>query len=167
MSCWEVMQQRTSIRAYKDAAVEPEKLERILAAAQIAPTACNLQPFKLLVIKMAGREAELKKIYNKEWFVQAPLVIGICTLLDKAWSRMDKKNYADIDAAIVMQHMILAAAELGLGTCWVGAFDPQAARDILELEAGWEPIAFTPIGYPAVEPVHRPRKALADLVVYK
>lgn len=167
MNCFEVMKSRTSMRAYKPAAVETEKLEQILEAARLAPTACNLQPFKLLVITTAGREAELKKIYNKTWFTQAPVILGICSLPETAWSRKDNKNYADVDAAIVMEHIILAATELGLGTCWIGAFDPQAAKDVLSLEAGWEPVAFTPVGYPDAEPVHRPRKTLGDIVIYK
>jgi len=83
---------------------------------------------------------------------------------EQAWSRRDGVNYAVVDAAIAMDHLILAAADLGLGTCWIAAFDPTAAREVLQLPAEVEPIAFTPLGYPADTPGAKKRKPVADLV---
>jgi nitroreductase len=81
---------------------------------------------------------------------------------------MDGKNYNDVDVAIAMDHLILAAADLGLGTCWIAAFDPDVARDVLNLPDGVEPIAFTPLGYPAAKGTRRKnRKLLEDLVRYE
>jgi nitroreductase len=114
-----------------------------------------------------GREEELKRIYGRDWFVQAPMVIGVCTLTDKCWVRADGKSYGDVDAAIAMDHLILAAAEQGLGSCWIGAFDVQAARQILKLPESVEPIAFTPLGYPRDHPGPKKRQAVADLVLYE
>jgi nitroreductase len=165
MDFFEAVSLRRSIRAYKADPVEKEKLDKILEAADLAPTACNLQPFRVIAIETKGREAELKKIYDKDWLVTAPVVLLMCALPGSAWKRRDGKNYADIDATIAMEHLVLAATALGLGSCWIGAFDPVAAREILELESGWEPLAFTPIGYPAESPNARPRKSLADLVI--
>lgn len=119
-----LIQQRYSVRAYKSDTVENDKLQRVLDAARLAPTAANRQPFQLVVIHTAGRQAELKRLYPRDWFSQAPLLIGICALPATAWTRRDGKNYADVDATIAMDHLILAATELGLGTCWVAAFDP-------------------------------------------
>ncbi|MGC8780693.1 MAG: nitroreductase family protein, partial [Anaerolineae bacterium] len=99
-----------------------------------------------------------------EWFAAAPLVIGICAVPGEAWVRRDGANYAFVDAAIAMDHMILAAADAGLGTCWVAAFDPAAAREILGLPEGVEPVAFTPLGYAADAPRPKERKPLAELV---
>jgi nitroreductase len=158
---------RYSVRAYTPDVVEEDKLQRLLEAARLAPTAANRQPFQLIVIHTAGREEELKRIYRKDWFVQAPLVIGICGIPAKAWVRRDGKSYVDVDVAIVMDHLILAAADLGLGTCWVGAFDPAAAREILALPDDVEPIAFTPLGYPADQPRPKKRRALSELVRYE
>ena len=159
---------RYSVRAYRPIPVEDEKLQQVLEAARLAPTAANRQPFGLVVIQTRGREAELRRIYSAEWFVQAPLVIGICVDPAKGWTRRtDGKSYCDVDAAIVMDHLILAAANLGLGTCWIGAFDPAAARAVLGLPEGIEPIAFTPLGYPADQPGPKQRKPLADLVHYE
>jgi nitroreductase len=80
---------------------------------------------------------------------------------------VDGKNYNDVDVAIVMDHLILAATDLGLGTCWIGAFDPDAAREVLGLPEGVEPVAFTPLGYPADEPRPKRRVALSELVRYE
>jgi len=163
----DLIRERYSVRAYTPDPVEDEKLNRVLEAARMAPTADNRQPFQLLVIHTQGREDELYEVYDKAWFVQPPLLICICGLPDRAWTRRDGKSYVDVDAAIVMDHLILAAADLGLGTCWVGAFDPDAAREILGLPEGVEPIAFTPLGYPADEPGPKERRLLEELVRYE
>ena len=167
MDFYTLSQQRYSVRAYKPDKVEDHKLQQVLDAARLAPTAANRQPFRLVVIHTEGRREELKRLYHREWFSEAPLVIGVCALPATAWVRRDDKNYADVDATIAMDHLILAAADLGLGTCWVAAFDPVAAREILQLPDGVEPVAFTPLGYPADQPRPKQRKALAELVRYE
>ena len=163
----ELIQKRYSVRAYKPDWVEQEKEHQVLDAARLAPTAANRQPFQLIVIHTKGREKELRRIYNVDWFVQAPVVIGIVGLPQKAWKRCDDKNYADVDVAIAMDHLILAAVDLGLGTCWIGAFDPGAAREVLGLPKDVEPIAFTPLGYPADEPKPKKRQDLTELERYE
>ncbi len=143
----ELIAKRYSARAYRPIPVEDEKLQQVLEAARLAPTAANRQPFGLVVIHTRGRETDLRRIYSAEWFVQAPQMIAICVDPAKGWTRRsDGKSYCDVDAAIVMDHLILAAANLGLGTCWIGAFDPVAACAVLGLPEGVEPIAFTPLG---------------------
>jgi nitroreductase len=159
-----LIKERYSVRAYTPDPVEDEKLEKVLEAARLAPTAANRQPFQLLVIHTEGREEELYDIYQKAWFVEPPLVICACGLKEQGWTRRDGKSYVDVDVAIAMDHLILAAANEGLGTCWVGAFDPDAARRVLGLPEGVEPIAFTPLGYPADEPGTKKRKPLDELV---
>ncbi len=159
-----VMESRYSVRAYKPDPVEPGKLESVLQAANWAPTACNRQPFRLIVLETRGREAELGRIYHRPWFVQAPVIIAIVTLPDEAWSRRDGANYGLVDAAIAFDHLILAATDLGLGTCWIAAFDPQAAREVLQLPESAVPVAFTPLGYPADQPGIKKRKALSEIV---
>ena len=163
----ELIQKRYSVRAYRPLPVEEEKLTRVLEAARLAPTAANRQSFQLIVIHTAGREAELRRIYKPAWFTQAPIVIAAVGLPAGNWVRMDGKNYNDVDVAIAMDHLILAAADLGLGTCWIGHFDPDVAREVLGLPAEAEPIVFTPLGYPADEPKEKRRKPLSDLVRYE
>ncbi|HLA29134.1 MAG TPA: nitroreductase family protein [Syntrophales bacterium] len=167
MNFYELINKRYSVRSYKTEPVEEEKLAQVLNAVRLAPTAANRQPFQFVVIHTAGREAELKRIYGKEWFSQAPVVICACSVPSQAWSRVDNKNYNQVDAAIAVDHLILAATDLGLGTCWVAAFDPAAAREILRLPEGVEPIAFTPIGYPADQPKEKKRKDLSELIRYE
>jgi nitroreductase len=164
---FELVQKRYSVRAYKPDPVEDDKLGHVLEAARLAPTASNRQPFQIIVIHTAGREAELRRIYGKSWFAQAPLLIAICAIPAQSWIRRDGKNYADVDVTIAMDHLILAATNLELGTCWVAAFDPAAAREVLHLPAGVEPIAFTPLGYPADQPGPKERKPLPELVRYE
>lgn len=163
----ELIRNRYSVRAYKPDPVEDEKLQYVLEAARLAPTAANRQPFQLIVVHTAGREEELGRIYGAPWFVQAPLVVCICGVPGQGWVRADGKNYTDVDVAIVMDHLILAATDVGLGTCWIGAFDPRAARQVLGLPDDVEPIAFTPLGYPADQPKPKKRKELSALVRYE
>ncbi len=158
---------RFSVRRYRRDPVPEELLERVLEAARMAPSACNRQPFRIVVIRVPGREAELGRIYGRPWFVGAPLVIGMVAVPSEAWRRADGKLYADVDATIAMDHLILAAAGLGLGTCWVAAFDPVAAREVLALPDDVEPLAFTPLGYPAASAGAKPRRPLAELVRYE
>ncbi|MBC7958269.1 MAG: nitroreductase family protein [Vallitaleaceae bacterium] len=167
MEFFEVIEKRYSVRGYTADPVEVEKLDKILEAALLAPTACNLQAFKILVIKTEGFKEELRKIYKSEWFVEAPYVLCVCSIPESSWIRRDRKNYSDVDAAIVMDHLILAATDLGLGTCWIGAFDVDAARKVLDIEGDLEPIAFTPIGYAKPITVKKSRKSLEDLIIYK
>ena len=163
----ELIRNRYSVRAYKPDPIEEEKLQRVLEAMRLAPTAVNRQPFQFVVVHTEGRKQELRRIYDRAWFVQAPLVICACGVPAQNWVRRDGKNYNDVDVAIAMDHLVLAATDLGLGTCWIAAFDPAAAREVLGLPDGVEPIAFTPLGYPADQPGPKERKALSELVRYE
>jgi nitroreductase len=164
----ELIAARYSVRAYHPDPVEDEKLQVVLEAARLAPTAANRQPFQLIVLHTTGREDEIGKIYRRPWFVQAPLVIAVCAISSQAWVReSDRFNARLIDAAIVADHVILAAANLGLGTCWVAAFNVEAARKVLQLPDEAEPVIFTPLGYPADVPGSKIRKPLSELVRYE
>ena len=168
MNFQELIRARYSCRAYRSDPIAEDQLAQVLEAARLAPTADNRQPFRLVVIRTAGREQELQRVYDKDWFVQAPLVIAACGVPAENWVRkQDGKNYNDVDVAIVMDHLILAAADLGLGTCWIAAFDPAAARELLELPDGVEPVAFTPLGHPADAPRQKARKKMDELVRYE
>ena len=167
MEFLELARKRYSVRVYKPDPVEDEKLQQVLEAARLAPTASNRQPFQFIVIHTKGRESELRRIYSASWFVQAPIIIGACGVTSESWQRRDGRNYCDVDVTIAMDHLILAATELGLGTCWVGAFDPDAAREVLGLPDDIEPIAFTPLGYPTDQPGYKSRKSLNAIVRYE
>ncbi len=162
MEYQELIRKRYSVRAYEPRPVEEEKVSRILEAACLAPTAANLQAFRIIVIQTKGREDELRRIYGREWFVQAPLVLAVCALPGEGWKRKyDGWNAAEVDATIATDHLILAAADEGLGTCWIAAFDPKAAREVLGLPDNVVPVAFTPLGYPADSPPPKKRRPAA------
>ena len=168
MSFLELAKQRRSVRAYKQDTVEDAKLNQVLEAAQIAPTAANRQPFRLIVVHTAGKETELARINSRPMFVQAPLLIFAVAVPAEGWVHKDGKNYSDVDVAIMVDHLTLAATELGLGTCWMAAVDRAAVREILHLPPEVEPIVVTPLGYPAPEiSRERKRKPLTELVKYE
>lgn len=159
----DVIEQRYSVRGFLDKEVEQEKIDYILNAATLAPTGVNKQPFKVFVIDTKKNKEVLNEIYPQEWFVEAPIVIGIAVCSKDAWTRpWDGKNIADIDGTIVMDHMILAATDVGLGTCYIGAFKENIAREFLKLDDDWEVLLFTPVGYSNAEPRDTPRKEISE-----
>jgi nitroreductase len=166
MDVFEAIGSRRSVRKYEAREVEEENLGKVLEAGRSAPTAKNLQPFRFWAIKTADHVPAIQKLYRGAWLLEAPFVLAVASNPATAWKRsFDGKNSSDIDAAIAMDHMVLAATALGLGTCWICAFDPTAARELLNLEPGWEPIAFTPLGYPAERPEPRLRKLMEELLI--
>jgi len=164
MDIYEIMKKRRSVRSYKSVPVEEEKLRRILDAALWAPSAANRQPIYFVVIQNEKIKQQLKKAYNEEWFYTAPVIICACSIPEKAWKRSDGKNYADIDATIAMDHLILAATAEGLATCWIAAFKTPLVKSILNLPPGIEPVALTPVGYPLNIPEPTYRKPLEEIV---
>jgi nitroreductase len=168
MKFFDVIKNRYSVRGYTQKEVEKEKLDKILEAATIAPTGVNYQPFKVFVIDTKKHEESLKRIYSAPWFVEAPYVLCVVVDKSKAWKRpWDGKDISDIDATIVMDHIILAATALGLGTCYIAAFKKYETVKLLDLDEEYEPVLFTPLGYPNAERAERPRKPIDELVVYK
>lgn len=161
----ELIKKRYSVRSYKSDPVEEAQLGQILDAARLAPTGANRQAFQLIVIHSAGKEDELRIIYDKAWFVQAPIIICACAIGEEG--KPFRESAAFRDVAIVMDHLILAATNLGLGTCWIGAFDPDAARDILGLPEEAVPVAFATVGYSNDQPRPKQRKPIGELVRYE
>ena len=140
-----IAKKRCSIRSYTDKKVEPEKLEKILEAAYVAPTAANLQPVHLIAVQSEDGLAKIGKAAN---IYGAPLAIIVCADHNKAWVRpFDQKQTGDIDASILTDHMMLQATELGLGSVWVCYFKPDVLRREFDLPANLEPVNILVIGY--------------------
>ena len=159
---------RRSVRSYRPDPVDTEVLRGVLRAASLAPSACNRQPWKFVVVTEEPRRRALGVAYNREWFWTAPAIVAVCVEPSAGWVRpFDGKSYAFVDGAIAMDHLTLAAAAAGLGTCWIGAFEPEAAASALGLPDGWEIVAMTPVGYPAPEtnPRTRSRRPLGESLV--
>ncbi len=155
----ELVKARYSVRSYSDRKVEPEKVEYLLECARLAPSAVNFQPWRFLVVESDEMRARLQECYVREWFREAPLYIVVCADKAQSWKRkLDGHDHADIDAAIATEHICLAAAEQGLGSCWVCNFDVDLCSEILDLEGELYPVAIVPIGYSADEPTTKKRK---------
>ncbi len=164
MTLMDLMKKRFSVRKYKDQPVEREKVMQVLEAGRIAPSACNIQPWHFIVIESPEKRREMAEVYHQPWFSTAPVIIGVLADTETAWTRSDGKSYADVDATIAMDHMILQATELGLGTCWIGAFNPSKAREVLKIPDHLEPLFFTPLGYPDAEGREKKRKPMDEIV---
>ena len=139
MNFLDLVRQRSSVRGYLTNPVEEEKIRYILQAANSAPSACNNQPWVFIIIRDQHSRSRLEKVYNRPWFIQAPVIIAACCDHSVSWHRSDGKDYGDIDIAIAFDHLTLAATEQGLGTCWIGAFDAVEARAALLLPETIEP----------------------------
>jgi nitroreductase len=166
MAIIDTIKKRYSVRDFSDKPVEEEKLFQILEAAQMAPSACNNQPCSCIVVRDQKRRQQLRPAYAREWFVNAPIILAVCVDVQSAWRRFDGVSYGYVDAAIMMDHIILTAAELGLGTCWIGAFKVKEAKEALALPDHSEPIVLSPLGYPNQEMPPRKRKELDEIVFW-
>jgi len=164
----DLVKKRCSVRNYLNQSIEEEKLLYVLEAGRLAPSAANLQPWHIVVVKSEEKRKELASAYPRPWFLQAPVILAICGDHSAAWKRADGKDHTDIDAAIIVDHMTLAAAEVDLATCWICNFDAVKASEILGLPANIEPIALLPLGYPNHQlidnPRHLKRKSLEEII---
>ncbi|NLC19260.1 MAG: nitroreductase [Clostridiales bacterium] len=148
MSFLDIAKRRYSVRAYEDIEVEKEKLLQILEAGRLAPSAVNYQPVHFIVITDKEQKKKVYETYPRGWLEEAPVIIVACGDHSVSWKRRDGKDHCDIDLAIAVDHMTLAAADLGLGTCWICAFDAEKCRKLLELPDNLEPMVLLPVGYP-------------------
>ena len=173
MTILDVVKKRCSVREYSSQPVEKEKLDYVLEAARLAPSACNLQPWSFYVIQDAEMLKKIHSCYGREWLQTAPVCIAIVGNHETSWKRKlyDNKDHCDIDIAITTDHLILAATEVGLGTCWICNFDSVRCKEILQLSDSEEVIALTPIGYPAKENVWettvKNRKKVEEVIFYR
>jgi len=165
MDFYQVIKSRKSIRAYKSDSINNDVLDRVLEAGRIAPSAKNIQPWKFIVVKDAKIKQELVSACRNQSFIeQAPVVVCAVALEKIAWGNMGGywSSYP-VDVAIALDHIILAATNEGLGTCWIGAYHEAEVKRILKIPDEVKVIALTPIGYPAQEPSLKPRKPLSEI----
>ena len=170
MNFLELARKRCSVRQYSDRSVEPEKMDYVLEAARLAPSAVNKQPWRILLIESEEKRQQLQSCYDREWFKQAPLYLIVCGNHAESWKRAeDGKDHVDVDVAILPEHLCLAAAEQGLGTCWVCNFNVARCKQLFNLPEDLEPIVLLPLGYPADESAfegEKKRKALTEIYAH-
>lgn len=149
MEFYDLIHSRESIRNYDPGHPVPmDVLKKILDAGRLAPSACNIQPWRFLVISSPAMLAKVRPCYYRQWFKDAPHVLVIVGKKDKAWKRSsDEYNSIETDVAIAMTHIILAAENEGVGTCWIANYNPVMLRDALKLETGEVLFGITPLGY--------------------
>ncbi len=167
MDLFEVIARRRSIRAFQGRPVEPEKLQAILEAARQAPSAGNLQAYVIYQVTDPACRRALAQAADQEFVAQAPVVLVFCAHPARSavkYGQRGERLYALQDATIAAAYAQLAAAALGLGSVWVGAFADAAVARALDLPAGLWPVALLPIGYPAEAPTPPTRRPLAEIV---
>ena len=167
----DLIRTRESIRNYDpDRQVPKEILEKILDAGRLAPSACNNQPWKFLVISSSAVLEKVRASYNKVWFKEAPHILVILGLRDQAWNRSyDGYNSIETDLAIAMTHIILAAENERVGTCWIEAYNPLILKEALNIKDNQVVYGITPLGYPKPgfrKAMNKQRKPLGDIVEF-
>ena len=155
----DIVRARYSCRSYLDKPVEEEKLAYIKECVRMAPSAVNRQPWKFRVVRSEEARQNLQSCYSRPWFNEAPLYVLASVLHDEEWVRADGKPHGNIDVAIAVEHLCLAATEQGLATCWVCNFDASLCHELFQMPDTEEPAVIIPIGYAATDgPTPRLRK---------
>jgi nitroreductase len=163
---FDAIKNRRSIRKYQDKTVENEKLQKILEAARLAPSAMNLQPYQLLVVTNKDVLSKISSTCNQNW--KSPIMLVMISFPKEGWVRDDGEEFWKTDAALAMNQVTLAAHAEGLGTCLIGAFNEEKLRAVLGLSSDSRVSFLSPLGYPAEskDPITN-RKTLDTLVKYQ
>jgi nitroreductase len=158
MEVLNAIKNRRSVRAYADKPIPNQTLQKVLDALRFAPSACNFQPWRFILVQdPALRKEVAASSCNQDWMADAPLIVVGCGFADKAYKKMGGYgNSIDIDLAIALDHMSLAAVAEGLGTCWIGAFDEEKVKAILGIPAAVKVVAMMPLGYPRKDNLNFP-----------
>lgn len=172
----DTIQQRYSARSFKDTPVDRALIGLITEAARLAPSACNAQPWRFVAVTEKNLLEQIVRtglggVVPNRWAASAPVIIVGCARLNLLTHRLGEAvkgiNYHQIDLGIAMEHMVLRATELGLGTCWIGWFKEQPIKKILSLPREWKIISLIALGYPGEEShVSTPRHALEEILFF-
>ena len=151
MDVLEAIKTRRSVRSYSSSSIPDDVMERMKQALRYAPSACNFQPWKFVLVTDAELRRKVAQAAHDQLFMaEAPLIVVGCGMPDQAYKGMGGYgNSTDVDVAIALDHLTLAAVAEGLGTCWIGAFDEEAVKRLLDVPAKVKVVAMTPLGYPA------------------
>lgn len=171
MDVLEAIRGRRSIRAFKNQNVPEGIIEKLLDAARWAPSAGNIQPWEFIIVRKVEIKRELAKAALSQSFIEeAPVVIVVCaneTLSYCGYGARGKALYCIQDTAAAIQNILLAAYSFGLGTCWVGAFKEEEARETLKIPQGIRPVAMVPVGHPAEFPSPRRKRSETQVVHFE
>ncbi len=166
MDVLSAIQGRRSIRKYSNKPVEEEKLLKVLEAARLSPSARNVQEWKFIVVKDPETRQRLTEAIAQPFVGEAPIILVCCGIETSGLMKCGQPRYT-IDVSIATAYMILEAYELGLGTCWLGSFDENKVKNVLDIpQEDVRVVAITPLGYPSESPSQRPRKELEEIISY-
>ena len=164
MDFYEVLRARRSIRGFDPERPIPEaSLERIMRAVQCAPSACNRQPWRFEIIFRRELREAVGRCYPKPWLLEAPAIAVAIGNRESCWHRLEGTPAVEIDLGIAMEHLVLAAAAEGLGSCWICAFEKARMNAVMQVEAPWSAEAISPLGYAAAAPRELQYKSLEEL----
>lgn len=143
----DMTRERWSVRRFAPEQISDEHMSRILEAGRNAPSACNYQPQRILVLQSDQAIAAVRSVTH--WAFNAPTVLLVCADLAESWKNADGADSAEADAAIALDHMMMEAWECGVGSTWVRGFDERVVRQVFGIPAAWKIVAMMPMGYPA------------------
>jgi nitroreductase len=168
MELMETIKGRRSIRKFKNQNIPDEAIVQLIEAARYAPSAGNIQPWEFVIVKNAAVKQKLvKAAYNQKQVQEAPVIIVACADENRSstgYGNRGKTLYCLQDTSAAIQNILLTAHSLGLGTCWIGAFDENEAKDAVNAPEGVRPVAMIPIGYPDVTPRQRNKRPISELI---
>jgi nitroreductase len=171
MDVLDAIRGRRSIRVFKSDDVSPEIVKKLLDAASWAPSAGNIQPWEFILVRKPEIKRALADAALDQTFIEeAPIVIVACANENRSSQKYElrgKTLYCIQDTAAAIQNLHLVAYSLGLGTCWIGAFREEEAREILKIPQGIRPVAIIPVGYPAEAPSPPSRRPINQIVHYE
>ena len=158
MDVHQAIQTRRSVRAYQDKPIDPDTYQKLLDALRFAPSACNIQPARFLLIEDKQLRLKVATAANQQmWMAEAAVTVVACGYPQEAYKKMGGYgNSVDIDLAIALDHLSLTAAAQGLGTCWIGAFDEKAVKEILQIPEDAKVVAMMPVGHPKSAQLNHP-----------
>ena len=166
MDIYDLIRLRKSVRSYLSKEIEEDKLARVLEAGRLAPSAGNRQEWRFVIVKDENTRRKVADASNHAFIAEAPVIIACCAETDGHLMPCGLPSFS-IDVAIAIDHITLAAAAEGLGTCWIGGFNAEKAKAALNIPDGVEVVELLPIGYP-VDPseVDKKRKTIDEIVRY-
>ena len=162
----EAIKERQSVRSYQDKEIPEEILQEILEAGRLAPSACNNQPWKFIVVRDKNLKERLISACKNQKFVGEASVIIVACAINPSYKMGNGEYSYTIDLAIALEHMSLQAAALGLGTCWIGAFYQDQVKEILEIPDDVSVVALMPLGFPQALGTKTERKLLSEIICY-
>ncbi len=164
MEFYDVISKRKSVRKYSNKNILQESIDNIAKAVQAAPSACNIQPWKVLLIFNERVREKICKCYPRSFLKDAPAIAVAIGNDNAAWKRLEGTPITDIDMGIMMEHFILAATAENLGTCWICAYNQKELNKALNIEKDWNVLAISPLGYSAEENSVAPNKKDIDTI---